>query len=224
MTTRTAKKATAPAKKTAPPATPARKRAAKKAAPAPTPDRGTQVDLRKPLPTRSRPAVGPLSATEQAACRAALASAMLRLPIPVTAWHGPTAQLQDGTRLTHTDTKPPAFNTPTDPPQFTAHVPCPHGAIHQHLIRSATDLTEARATAHACTTAHSAVWQQALAHGVRSASEPKTPVVLQLREGIHRANSAAADTQPLSQADINAGIEARTAAADEHPKEHPTHD
>jgi hypothetical protein len=148
---------------------------------------------------------------------------MLRLPIPVTAWHGPTAQLQDGTRLTHTDTRPPAFNTPTDPPQFTAHVPCPYGAIHQHLVYSAPDLTEARAVTRTCTTAHGTAGQQhALIHGVRPTPEPKTPVVLQLREGIHRANSAAAETQPLAAAAIEAGLEAR--AHNEQAKEHPGHE
>lgn len=230
MATRTHATKATPAKKTTakkatakPPAKPTTRRNAPAAK---ARERGVQVDLRKPLPTRPRPVVGPLGATEQAAVRAALASAMLRLPIPVTAWHGPTAQLQDGTRITHTDVKPPAFNTPTDPPQFTAHVPCPYGAIHEHLVYSAADLTEARAVTRTCTTAHGTADQHhALIHGVRPHPEPKTPVVLQLREGIHRANSAAAETQPLSTSRIAVGLEARTAAAaDEEPKEDPTHD
>lgn len=197
-----------PAKKTA--ARQAKKAATKKPAVKKTPpaepvrDHETQVDLRHPLPTRTRRIVGPLGATEQAAVRAALASAMLQLPIPVTTWHGPTAELQDGTRITHTDPRPPAFTTPTNPPQFTVHIPCLNGATHEHHVRSAPDLAEARAATRTCT----------IRHGM------KTTAVLPLREGIHRATSATAKTQPMSRDEIAAGLNSRAASA-EQPKEHP---
>ncbi len=233
MNTRTAKKAAtktatakkAPAKKPATP--PARKRTAKKTAPAPASDRGTQVDLRKPLQVRRPSAIGPLSAEELAASRAILASAMLRLPIPILAWHGPTATLKDGTRLTHTDPRPPAFTTNTEPPTFTAHVPCPHGAHHQHHIRSAADLAEARALTRLCNTAHAQPtqhegetydWDKAARHGVAPIPAPRTAPVFHLQEGIHRTNAAAADTQPLTRDQINAGLADR---AREHPDQDP---
>ena len=224
MATRTQAKKTAarPAQKPST-GTQARKRTAKTTAKKPAPTPATLVDLRKPLPTRRPTCVGPLSTTEQAASRAALASAMARLPIPVLAWHGPTARLADGTRITHTDPRPPAFNTPAQPPEFTAHVPCPHGATHQHRIHSAADLTEARITARACTTAHgTSEHQRALTEGVSPLIPPKIPTVFPLREGIRRANASTAETQPLPLNQIAAGLTERaTTAADEQPKEHP---
>ncbi|MDX3179537.1 hypothetical protein PV382_46035, partial [Streptomyces scabiei] len=86
-----------PAKKTTGRKTAARKTpTAKPAAKA----QRTVVDLRHPLPVRRRVFVGPMGAHEQAAIRAALASAAARLPIPVRAWNGPPALLADGTVLT----------------------------------------------------------------------------------------------------------------------------
>ncbi|MBE4761801.1 hypothetical protein [Streptomyces caniscabiei] len=173
-------------------------RPAAKARPAP-------VDLRHPLPVRRRVFVGPMGAHEQAAIRAALASAAARLPIPVRAWNGPTAHLANGTVLTHT----PHHATTDQTPQFTAHIPCRHGATHQHLIHTARDLAAARTATNRC-------------DGLHGATPPKPAAILQLREGIQRATASAADTQPLSRDDIDTGLAARAAGADtDQPKEHP---
>ncbi|WP_143661821.1 hypothetical protein, partial [Streptomyces glaucescens] len=79
-----------------------RKTRAKQTSPRKPKTPAATVDLRHPLPVRRRVFVGPMGVTEQAAIRAALAAAAARLPIPVSAWHGPTARLADGTLLTHT--------------------------------------------------------------------------------------------------------------------------
>ena len=126
MATRTPRKTTAKkttAKKTT---SPARKPAAKKALPKTAPvNQATVVDLRRPLPVRRKVFVGPLGVVEQAAIRAALASAAARLPVPVSAWTGPRAQLADGTILTHTPAHAPSDLTPT----FTAAIRCPSTRI-----------------------------------------------------------------------------------------------
>ncbi|MFF9003725.1 hypothetical protein ACF1GW_39170 [Streptomyces achromogenes] len=106
----------------------------------------TAVDLRRPLTTRRRAFVGPYGAVEQAVICAALASAAAQLPIPVTAWHGPTAHLADGTTITHT----PAHATTDQTPTFHATIRCPHGAIHPHTIHTADDLTRARQITAQC--------------------------------------------------------------------------
>ncbi|MEZ7005614.1 hypothetical protein [Streptomyces sp. AD55] len=211
-TTTSARKTTTKAKSTAAKnaTTPTRKPRAKKPAPKPT-----TVDLRKPLPTRPRPIIGPIGVHKQATARAILASATAQLPIPHLTWNGPTAHLTDGTLLTHT----PTHATTNQPPTFTAHVPCPHGAIHPYLIRSAQDLAAARATTATCETPHSGMnTDQALREGITPTTPPKTPPVLALREGIRRAHE---DTQPLSTDEITAGLTAR--ADNEEPKEHPDH-
>src|SRR4051812_15330070 len=145
----TAKK-TAAAKKTTP-RTP-RKTAAKKTQPRlslvkPTDDRGTVVDLRYPLKARRRLFVGPMGTTEQAAIRAALDSARIALPVPVSSWNGSTANLTDGLVLTH---------NPGPDRYFTAHIACPHGAIHGWPISSHADLRQARAITRACGSRHTA--------------------------------------------------------------------
>ncbi|MFE1949969.1 hypothetical protein ACFW9D_05805 [Streptomyces sp. NPDC059524] len=214
MATRTAAKKTA--KKTA--ANKPRTRAAR-TTPAPTPaDPTTLVDLRHPLPTR-RAFVGPLGAEEQTAVRAALASAMARLPIPVLAWHGPTAHLADGTRITHTDPRMPVHVPPGQAPEFTAHVPCPYGAIHEHLVHSAAELTAAREITRSCTRVHSLDHQTELDEGVHPVPAPKPPIVVHLQEGIRRAHASAADTQPLTVDDIITGLHNR--ATNEQAREHP---
>lgn len=169
-------------------------------------DQGTVVDTRPPLPVRRRVFAGPMGAHEQAAIRAALASAAARLPVPVRAWNGPTAHLDNGTVLTHT----PHHATTDQTPQFIAHIPCRHGATHQHLIHTARDLAAARTNTNSCDGLH----------GTTPAPEPKPPAILQLREGIQRAAASAADTQPLNRDDIDAGLAARAADTDQ-PKEHP---
>jgi hypothetical protein len=216
VSTRTAKKT--PAKKTTP-ATPQRTRAAKKTTP-PAPDRGTTVDLRHPLPIRPSGIVGPLSATEQYAVRAALASAALQLPIPVRAWNGSQAHLTDGTLLIH---------NPAPDRHFTAHIACPYGAIHGWPINSASDLREARTLTRTCTAVHAQPtrddggreydWNKAIHHGTAPVPAPKAPAVFQLREGIRRAEASALETQPLSRDQITAGLHDR--AHNEQPKEHP---
>ena len=170
-----------------------------------TKPRGTVVDLRHPLPVRRRLFVGPMGAHEQAAIRAALASAAARLPVPVRAWNGPTAHLDNGTVLTHT----PHHATTDQTPTFIAHLPCRHGATHQHLIHTARDLAAARTDTNRC-------------DGLHGTDLPKPPAVVQLREGVRRATASAADTQPLNRDEIDAGLADRAAAADtDSPKEHP---
>ncbi|MFD8839784.1 hypothetical protein [Streptomyces griseofuscus] len=189
----TTKKTPAPAKKTT-----ARKPATKKALPAVAPvNRATTVDLRHPLPVRRRVFVGPMGATEQAAIRAALAAAAARLPIPVRAWHGPTAHLHDGTTLTHT----PAHATTDQPPTFHAAIRCPHGAIHAYTIHTPQELDRARQLAADC----------------EQRTEPVTvtQVARALGDALTRARAAAADTQPIPVITPVVPIDQETA------KEHP---
>ncbi|MFJ8727716.1 hypothetical protein [Streptomyces sp. NPDC093269] len=246
--TRTSARKTNPAKQTADTAparkparrAPAKKAAAAKKAPAKQPadtvtstavvvpvkaateDRSTVVDTRPPLTVRRRLFTGPMGANEQAAVRAALASAALRLPIPVRTWNGSQAQLADGTLLIH---------NPSPDRIFTAQIACRHGAIHNHPIRSEQGLREARAVTKACDRRHSEPtqredatydWDKAITRGVGPITQPKAPIVLAFREGIHRANSAAADTQPMSRKDIDAGLEARATAANAETQPIPT--
>lgn len=182
----------------------------------PRTDQPTIVDHRDALPVHRRPTTGPLGANEQAAVRAALDTARTRLPIPVRTWNGSTAQLADGTLLTH---------NPGPDRTFTAHIACRHGAIHGWPINTHTDLQEARALTHACERKHAANtlsdnglpydWNKALHHGI----QPTT----RLAEGLITAKKATTATQELSADAIAAGLAARTAApADDHqPKEHP---
>ncbi|MFD5848335.1 hypothetical protein [Streptomyces chartreusis] len=182
----------------------------------------TLVDLRKPLPVRRRLFVGPMGPNEQAAIRAALDSARLLLPITVRTWNGSQALLADGTLLIH-NPGPDRF--------FTAHVACPHGAIHGWPINSHTDLREARGVTRTCVHPHADPtadpddiqiehhWDKAITRGVLPASRPKPPAVQFLREGVRRAEAAKADTQSLDLNDIAEGLAARAAA--EQPKEHP---
>ncbi|MFE1451931.1 hypothetical protein [Streptomyces olivaceoviridis] len=196
----TTKTATKPqAKKTAP----ARKPAAKKALPATTPaNRATTVDLRRPLPTRRRVFVGPMGAVEQAAIRAALASAKAALPVPVSAWYGPTAHLADGTVLTHT----PPHATTDQTPTFHAAIRCPHGAIHAYTIHTAHELHRARALTAACT-------QRTDIAPTPPAPNPK---VRALGDALTRAKTAAADTQPIPV--ITPVVPADHDQAKEHPE------
>lgn len=183
----------APAKKTA---QPRKSTAAKKALPKTTPV-NTVIDLRKPLPVRRRVFVGPMGATEQAAIRAALASAAARLPVPVRTWHGPTAHLKDGTVLTHT----PAHATTDQQPTFHAAIRCPHGAIHAYTIHTALELDRARQITALCDQRTDTA----------PTSPAPNPAVRALGDALTRARTAAADTQPIPV--INADQET--------PKEHP---
>ncbi|MFE9812356.1 hypothetical protein [Streptomyces sp. NPDC005548] len=230
MTTRTPATTTAPkttAKKPAP-TRPARTRRKTTPAPVPTvslvkltkprPKRITLVDLRYKLPVRRRLFVGPMGATEQAAVRAALASAAARLPIPVRTWNGSTAHLTDGTLVIH---------NPGPDRRFTAHIACRHGAIHGWPIHTERDLRTARALTHACERPHTAPaddsnlnYDHAISLGVGPIPQPKPSVVLALREGVHRAKATQAETQPLSLAEIADGVANRTPDTDT-AKEHP---
>ena len=193
------------------------KTASKKALPKATPvNDTTTVDLRPKLPVRRRIFVGPMPPTELAAVRAALASARAALPVPVRAWHGPQAQLADGTLLIH---------NPGPDRVFTAQIACPHGAIHGWPITTHHDLTEARAVTRICQTPHSKPdptedldWDQAIRAGVTPLSQPVVKVN-RLTEGLKAAKKATADTQSLSAQDIADGITARADA--DQPKEHP---
>ncbi|MCX5000931.1 hypothetical protein [Streptomyces longwoodensis] len=208
MATRTRK--TAAKKNTAKNTTPTRKATAKQA---PTHTRGVTLVKKPPLPVRRRLFTGPLGVTEQAAIRAALAAAAARLPIPVRSWNGSTAQLTDGTLLIH---------NPGPDRIFTAHIACPHGAIHGYPITTPTQLQDARGQTSACLQHHAPHtlssnglpydWHKALSHGVR----PRHRV----DDGIALIRITTADTQTLSRDDITAGLQAR-AADTEQPKGHP---
>jgi hypothetical protein len=230
----TAKKAATPAKKTT--AAPARKATAKKAPAWPAKPAETVVDTREPLPVRRRLFTGPLGANEQAAVRAALAAASARLPVPVRAWNGSTAQLADGVLLIH---------NPSPDRLFTAHIACRHGAIHNHPISTGPDLREARAVTQACDRQHTEPtehdgaeldWDKAIGprktpqaavalvpvRAGATASQavlalPAAPRVL--GDQLTRATSATDDTQPLPRDEITAGLAAR--ADNDQPKEHP---
>jgi hypothetical protein len=178
-------------------------------APEPTP---TFSAFRAPLPTRPR-RTGPLTPTEHAAARAALASAALRLPISAWTWNGSTAQLADGTLLIH---------NPSPDRTFTAHIACHHGSIHGWPIRTAHDLKAARAITRACERHHahntpadnglSYDWDKAIQRGITASHR--------VTEGVATARTATTDTQPLSVDEIGAHIAAQLATADT-PKEHP---
>lgn len=193
------------ANKTAKKTTRARKTTAK-ARPTNAPvNTATTVDLRKPLPVRRRVFVGPMGAQEQAAIRAALASAAAQLPIPVRTWNGPTAHLTDGTVLTHT----PAHAYTDQTPTFQAAIRCPHGAAHTYTIHTAQELHRARQITALCDqTADTA-----------PATPQPNPAERALGDALTRARSAVADTQPLTLADITAGLQAR--ADHDQPKGHP---
>lgn len=173
----------------------------------------TQADTRTRLTVRRRLFVGPMGASEQAAVRAALASAALRLPVPVRSWNGSTAQLTDGTLLIH---------NPGPDRVFTAHVACRRGAIHGWPITTHDDLREARALTHACERRHTANtpgdngieldWHKALQHGI----QPTT----RLAEGLKTAKKSTADTQSMSLNEIGAHIAEQLADKDT-AKEHP---
>ncbi|MEU1133543.1 hypothetical protein ABZ383_27425 [Streptomyces sp. NPDC005900] len=149
------------------------------------PERPTAlVDLRHPLPTR--PINGPHSSLELTCARATLASAAARLPIPHLAWQPlpdghAAAHLVDGTLLIHTATDGRA-------PHWTAHVPCPHGAHHQHPVTSPSTLHQARTATATCTGPHTTAedQDQAVIEGTR----PTRPAVRALGEGLHRARTA----------------------------------
>lgn len=198
--------------------------------PAPTAVPVTIVDLRHRLPVRRRNFVGPHTQNQIAGARAALASAALQLPIPVSRWNGPTATLTDGTVITHNDRigHNPTFVPPLD---FTVQIACPHGAIHTHTVASAHGLTWARDNTRTCeqrhahtTTADDGIeldWDKAITRRISPATQPKPSVVLQLTEGVRRAHATKADTQELRLDDIAEGLAVRV--ADDTAKEHPDH-
>lgn len=214
MATRTSKttaKKTTPPRKTTP-----RKTAAKKAAADTT---ATVIQLRPPLATRRRSAADPYTPEQLTEARAAYASAMAMLPIPVLAWIVPSqatsrraaAHMADGTVITHVADRAPVF---------TADIPCRHGARHETTIRTAEALSKARQDAATCEYQHAAADQhRAITDGITPT--PDQPVkVNALPEGIKRATAAAAETQPLPLTDIAEGLATRTADT-ETPKEHP---
>lgn len=192
------------------------KQTAKKTLPAAAPVNDTTTPAPPKLRTRRKVFTGPMGAHEQAAIRAALAAARTALPIPVRAWHGSQAQLADGTLLIH---------NPGPDRTFTAHIACPHGAIHGWPITTHHDLTEARAVTRICQTPHAETdptegfdWDKALRVGVTPLTQPAVKVS-PLTEGLKRAKQATADTQGLSRDDIDTGLAAR--ADHDQPKGHP---
>jgi hypothetical protein len=191
------------------------KTAAKKALPATAPVNDTIVDTRPKLTVRRKLFVGPLGVQEQAAVRAALAAASAGLPVPVRTWNGSQAQLADGTLLIH---------NPSTDRLFTAHIACPHGAIHGWPITTRHDLNEARAVTRICQTPHTSStgsdldWDQALTHGVTPLTQPVVKVS-RLAEGLKKAKAAATDTQGLARDDIDNALANR--ADHDQPKGHP---
>jgi hypothetical protein len=194
------------AKQTAKKTTPRPRKTTTKTRPANAPvNTATTVDLRKPLPIRRRVFVGPMGAQEQAAIRAALASASAQLPIPVRTWNGPTAHLTDGTVITHT----PAHAYTDQQPTFQAAIRCPHGAAHTYTIHTAQELHRARQITALCNQPTDTA----------PTTPQPNPSVRALGDALTRAKTAAADTQPLTLADITAGLQAR--ADQDQPKGHP---
>lgn len=213
--------------------TTAKKTATRKAAsskPATPTKPGTVTQLRPPLATRRRSAADPYTPEQMTEARAALASAMAALPVPVLAWqvpaqttsHRAAAHLTDGTVITHVAHRRPVFN---------ADITCNHGARHTYTITTAGELADARKNAATCTIQHAGdSLHEAIARGPHTltAEAPTTPIpnpaVRALGDGLKRAKAAKAaatdETQPLSQQDIADGIAARTADT-ETPKEHP---
>ncbi|MFJ3699574.1 hypothetical protein ACIPW9_36535 [Streptomyces sp. NPDC090052] len=146
-----------------------------------------------PLPTRDREFI------TETAIRAYYVAQLRGLPVrqirdwTPTASGATTSRGQYGT-LTH---------TPSAPHPFQAGIPCATGTTHTYPIRHGADLRAAEQHAAACTSRHGA------------------PTVLHLADGLHRADTSAADTQKLSTAEIADGLAARAAADDDQPKEHP---
>lgn len=172
----------------------------------PTPEPPAFAAFRAPLPPRPH-RTGPLKPSEQAAARAALDSAALRLPISAWAWNGSTAQLGDGTLLIH---------NPGPDRTFTAHIACHHGSIHGWPIRTEHDLKAARAITRACERRHahntpadnglSYDWDKAIQRGITPSHR--------VTEGIATARTVNTDTQPMSVDEIGAHIAAQLATAD----------
>lgn len=85
------------------------------------------------------------------------------------------------------------------------HTPCPMGATHEYVLRTPADTDAAQTDARTCQQPH---W-----------APPPTNTGTHLTARLQTAVKAAADTQPLTLADITAGLQAR--ADTEAPKEHP---
>lgn len=220
-------KNTAAKKPAAKRATRPRKAAAKKPAPrlslVKPDDRATVVDLRHPLPTRRRNFTGPHTPAQLTEARAALASAMARLPIPSILWltqpdGRAAARLTDGTFLIHTHHRAP---------EFTAYLHCPTGGLHTELVTNAADLTAARAVTGCCNRRHDDTdpaagtydWHKAITVGVQTIVPTR---LSPLTAGLQAAKKTTADTQPLSTDEIAAHIAEQLAAdGNETTKEHP---
>jgi hypothetical protein len=104
---------------------------------------------------------------------------------------GAVLPFPSGARLDH---------TPTADAPFHANTPCHSGGTHRDPVHGPHDLTAAEARANTCTTRHA----------------PKTA---HLGARLQIARKAAADTQPLTRDDIDAGLTTR--ADNDQPKEHP---
>lgn len=186
--------------------------------PAPVPEPHlTLVDLRHPLPTR--PIIGPHTEADLTIARACLASAAIRLPIPVINWQAlpngrAGAYMHDDTLIVHTAHRAP---------HFLALIPCPHGLRHQHPVTDLATLAAARNATAACLGPHSNDDQdQAVVEGVHPTPAPKHRKVLPLGEGLHRARAAAETTTELNANEIAEGLAARAQqAAEDQPREHP---
>ncbi|MFD8899863.1 hypothetical protein [Streptomyces ardesiacus] len=85
------------------------------------------------------------------------------------------------------------------------HTPCPMGAVHEYTLRTPADTEAAQADANTCQQPH---W-----------TPPPADTGQHLTARLHTASKAAADTQPLTLADITNGLEAR--ADNDQPKGHP---
>ncbi|MFI8792622.1 hypothetical protein [Streptomyces sp. NPDC055105] len=191
---------TAPAKKAVAERTPARR----KTPAAPARKRTAKVSLRKPAPKisltkkQTLPTQPWMTDTQG---WATLAARIAGLDTPhITDWidHGDNTasrHLADGTALTYQH----------DTHTLTWTAPCPQGEYHAYALAAPGDLQAAVTRHDQCAERHA----------------PTFPAVRNLADAFTHDTER---TQPLSATDIEAGLEARTAAADEQPKEHPDHD
>ncbi|WP_234316216.1 hypothetical protein, partial [Streptomyces alboviridis] len=159
------------------------------------------LSLVKPIPPRPRPdrRTRPWMTDLQGYATHAALIAGITTPT-IQAWHDhhdgtTTRTLDNGTHLHYTQT------TRT----LRWQTPCPMGAVHEYTLRNPADTDAAQADAESCTRLH---W-----------TPPPTNTGTHLAARLQTAVKAAADTQPLTLADITAGLEAR--ADHDQPKGHP---
>ena len=240
MTTRA--RTNTPAKKTAAKKTTTRKPAAKKtpAKKTTTPSPRPALSLVKPAPAHTTLPIRPVDFLTTAQCHAVLAALYAGIPTTrIRDWrnHNDTAatrQLPDGSLLHYSH----------EQRTLTWQAECPRGAIHQYRITTPSTATAARVHAARCTRPHAdfthipALTTDELAelgilHTPTRPALPGEPPITEskviplpdrapraLADQLTHTRLGTADTQPLPASEIAAHI-ARTAAANDQPKEHP---